>query len=406
MGVIRNAANTLIKGRVGQTTYYISGGQQVARQSRNDSNYGETARRSYSQQERRVMWANLVNFYKASARWMAKSFETKKRNQTDYNKFMQVNMDSSRVALTKGEAAAGACVVDELLVSQGSLPSIEIVELVEQWRTNILVGNLSISSSTTIGEFTQALLENNGNIREGMQLSYVSYQQTVDPLGTPRINCRCYEVTLNSTSTEKLRDYFPALCSSTVEQYLSTSAEVPTGGFAYILSELVSGSLRVSTQQLTVNNTALITQYTSAAQRNSAINSYGLDMEVILSPSGTSSQDVEPTSPYITRVWWYNDIGQAPTEKTSSSAPWPCTEVFQTTVHVAVENLDDRTATKVQIYHGQAMNKYNASNVQTLNTGEVTCEFSDSVGSDSSLVYRLEVTFSDGTVLTIPFNGE
>ena len=405
MGVIRNAANTLIKGRVGQTTYYISGGQQIARQSRNDSNYGETARRSYGQQERRIMWANLVNFYKASAIWMAKAFETKKRNQTDYNKFMQVNMDNSRIALTKGEAAAGACVVDELLISQGSLPSIEIVELVDKWRTNILVGNLSISSTTTVGEFTQALLANNGNIREGMQLSFVAYQQTVDPLGTPRVGCRCYEVTLNSTSTEKLRDYLPALCSSTFEQYLCTSAEVPTGGFAYILSELVAGSLRVSTQQLVVNNTALVTQYTTSVQKNLAIHSYGLDSEVILSPNGTTSQQVEPALPYISRVWWY-DSEEVPVEKRSTSAPWPCSEAYQKTVHVVCNNLDGRTITGVVLYHGQSLNRYTASNVEMLLNDTVTCNFGSITESDASLAHRIEVTLSDDTILTMQFNGE
>ena len=406
MGVIRNAANTLIKGRVGQTTYYISGGQQIARQSRNDSNYGETARRSYSQQERRIMWANLVNFYKASALWMAKAFETKKRNQTDYNKFMQVNMDNSRIALTKGEAAAGACVVDELLVSQGSLPSIEIVELLDKWRTNILVGNLSISSSTTVGDFTQALIENNGNIREGMQLSFVMYQQTVDPLGTPRVNCRCYEVTLSSTSTEKLRDYLPALSSTTFEQYLCTSAEVPTGGFAYILSELVNGSLRVSTQQLVVNNAALVTQYTTSVQKNLAISSYGLDMEVILSPSGTSSQQVEPSIPYIDQIWWRNGEQQGETEKTSSSAPWTVKDVYQKTVNIVIENLEDRTATAVSLFHGQAMNRYAGANIETPYEAHVTCNFPSVTATNDSLVYRIEVTLSDGTILTLPFNGE
>lgn len=406
MGVIRNAANTLIKGRVGQTTYYISGGQQIARQSRNDSNYGETARRSYSQQERRIMWANLVNFYKASALWMAKAFETKKRNQTDYNKFMQVNMDNSRIALTKGEAAAGACVVDELLISQGSLPSIEIVELVNKWRTNILVGNLSISSSTTVGEFTQALLENNGNIREGMQLSFVSYQQTVDPLGTPRVACRCYEVTLNSTSTELLRGYLPALCSSTVEQYLCTSAEVPTGGFAYILSELINGSLRVSTQQLVVNNAALIAQYTTSVQKNLAINSYGLDMEVILSPSGTTSQQVEPASPYITAVGWNNIPDSGYTEKTSSSAPWACGDIYQKTLNITCENLEDRTATAVALLHGQALSRYAGNNIAKPAAKTITCQFPSITEGNTSLVYRIEVTLSDGTVMTLPFNGE
>ncbi len=293
MGVIRNAANTLIKGRVGQTTYYISGGQQIARQSRNDSNFGDTARRSYNQQIRRVMWANLVNFYKISAGWMPKAFENRKRNQTDYNKFMQVNMDASRIALTKAEAAAGACVIDGFLVSQGSLPSIEHEHLATQIKTNINLGNLSIVSSTTVGQFSSALVANNSHIKEGMQLSFVSYTQSVDPLGTPRAACTLYEVTLDTTSTTPVQNYLPAFCCHTVNNVLGTENGLSIGGYAYILSSLDNGALRVSTQQLEVLNDALVNRYRDTIQRNLAIASYGLDTEVVLSPSNTVAQQEE-----------------------------------------------------------------------------------------------------------------
>lgn len=302
MGVVRNAANTKIRGRVGQTTYYVSGQQQIARQALNNSNYGETARRSEAQQNRRVLWANLVNFYKVSAGWMPKSFETKKANQSDYNKFMQVNIATARVALTKGEAAAGACVVDEYLVSQGSLPSIEIVTLSNQWRTNLALGTLTIGDTTTNAELTAALVANNANVRAGMQLSYVSYQQSVDPLGTPRAICRCYEITLSRTDTSLVRDHLPDFCSQTVSGNLGTGTNVSVGGFAYILSELQGGALRVSTQQLVVNNGVLIDQYTSAIQVASAVSSYGVDKEVILSPLGTVAQTPEERPVYITKL--------------------------------------------------------------------------------------------------------
>lgn len=299
MAIIRNAANTLKKGRVGQTTYYISKGQQVARQSRNDSNYGETARRTELQQNRRVLWANLVQFYKISARWMPKAFESKRPGQTDYNKFMAVNVPSARIPLTKSQAEAGACVVDGFLVSQGSLPSIEVTKVGNAWITNLMIGSLNITATTTVTNLTEALIANNANIREGMQLSFASYQQMVDPLGTPRVNCRLYEVTLSLNDSSKLRDHIPALGSSSVDNAIGTSEDVPTGGFAWILSELQNGTLRTSTQLLTVNNSVLIAQMTTAAQLKAATDSYGVDSEVILNPSNTVAQQQEPTMFYI-----------------------------------------------------------------------------------------------------------
>lgn len=299
MAIIRNAANTLKKGRVGQTTYYISKGQQVARQSRNDSNYGETARRTELQQNRRVLWANLVQFYKISARWMPKAFESKRPGQTDYNKFMAVNVPSARIPLTKSQAEAGACVVDEFLVSQGSLPSIEVSKVGNAWKTNLMIGELTITATTTVTNLAQALISNNANVREGMQLSFASYQQMVDPLGTPRVNCRLYEVTLSLSDSSKLRDHIPALGCSSVDGAIGTSEDVPTGGFAWILSELQNGTLRTSTQLLTVNNSVLIAQMTTAAQLKAATESYGIDSEVILNPATTVAQQQEPTTYYI-----------------------------------------------------------------------------------------------------------
>lgn len=303
MGVIRNAANTLIKGRVGQTTYYISGGQQIARQSRNDSNYGETARRSESQQARRVMWANLVNFYKVSAGWMPKAFESRKRNQTDYNKFMQVNMNTSRIALVKDMAAAGACVVDGYIVTLGSLPSVSVTANNAGWSTDIQLGDLVIGSATTVAAFTAAVLANNPQIHKGMQISCVVYAQSIDSYGTPRVDCRLYEVTLDDEDATLLRAHLPELVCTSVDGALSTSSSMPDGGFAYIISELVNGALKVSTQQLVTNNASLITEYSDQRMKELAMYSYGLDPEVVLSPVNTTTQPVEELVPSITDIY-------------------------------------------------------------------------------------------------------
>lgn len=302
MGIVRNPANTMRRGRVGETTYYISGGQQIARQALNGSNFGESARRSEAQQKRRVLWANLVNFYKASRAWMPKAFETKKRNQSDYNKFMQVNINASKVALTKSEAQSGAVIIADYIVSQGSLPTIDITKVGEGWVTNIAIGNLAIDDETTVAQFSQALVAYNANCKYGQQLSFVSYQQTQDVLGTPRCTCRLYEVTLDQYSTALLRDYLPDFCSTSSGNYLGTSTNISIGGFAYIISELSNGGLLVSTQQLVTNNASMLIKYTSDRQLEDAITSYGVDNEVILSPAGTVSQDPEGQPLYIASV--------------------------------------------------------------------------------------------------------
>lgn len=302
MAIVRNAANMVRKGRVGDATYYVSKGQQVVRQARNDSNYGETARRSEAQQERRIMWANLVNFYKVSADWMPAAFETKSRAQTDYNKFMSVNMVGARIALTKAQAAAGACIVDGYLVTQGSLPSVDITRTADAWYTNIGLGDLQITADTTNAELTAALIANNANIQEGMQISFVSYQQSWDAMDIPRVICRLYEITLSLNNSSKVRNYLPDFCSTSVNGMLGTSNNISKGGFAYIVSDKRAGRVRVSTQYLQVYNSEAIVLFTSEMQRRQAIVSYGLDTEVILSPTGTSEQEPEPQPNYIEKI--------------------------------------------------------------------------------------------------------
>lgn len=312
MAVIRNSANTVMRGRVGQTTYYFSNGQQIARQAKNNSNYGETARRSDAQQLRRVMWANLVNFYKVSAGWMPKAFETKKRNQTDYNKFMQLNIGSARMAFTKDEAAAGACIADGFIISQGSLPSIQLSMTLSGYVTDLALGSLAIDGTTTVGDFSQALINNNVTMREGMQLSFASYVQSVDSLGIPRVTCRLYEVTLNANSTEILRNYLPEVASTVISGYLGVPTSVQKGAFAYIASELVGGALKVSTQQLVTNPTAQYIYYSQQQQIDKAIASYGLDQEVILNPNYSIEQGPAPAEVYISAAT-YNDGGETKT---------------------------------------------------------------------------------------------
>lgn len=291
MGVIRNSANRIIKGRVGDMTYYISNGQQVARQALNNSNYGATAMRTDAQQNRRVRWSNLVNFYKLSKRWMKKAYESKEGKQSDYNKFMQLNVNSARIALTKTQAVQGACIIDAFQVTQGTLTPIEITKVGSQYKTSLSLGTLNIDDNTTIGDFTAALVNNNPSVLDGMQLSMVSYQQSVDSQGIARAICTFYEVTLNASSTEKIRDYLPAFCSQSLQGYLATNDNISLGGFAYILSNQVNGKILVSSQILTINNTALITQYSSATQFTEAVDSYGVTNEVILSPNTINQQE-------------------------------------------------------------------------------------------------------------------
>lgn len=299
MGVIRNAANQQINGKVGAVTYYVSEGRQIARQALNNSNYGNTASRSESQQSQRVKWANLVNFYKVCKNWMPKAFENRKRGQSDYNRLMSVNMPFSKIYLTKELANAGACVVDSYIISQGSLPTVELTQNAGAWQSNIYLGDLVPDATTTVAQFSKALVDNNTNMEYGMQVAFVSLMQSVDSLGVPRVICTFYEVTLKQTSTDLVYDYLPQLCCISLNGCLGTTNEIPTGAFAYVVSDLRKGHLEVSTQVLVSTNATMVERYSSDLAKQYAILSYGLDPGVVLSPLTENEQGQTPSPVYI-----------------------------------------------------------------------------------------------------------
>ena len=162
------------KKRLGGSVLYQAMGQTRQRELASEV----TNPRTESQMGQRVKWANLVNLYRANRNWMKYAYETRKSNQSEYNKFMSLNVASSRIYLPKDIANAGGCVVDAYLMTQGSLPSIEFVPAANNvYASNILVGMNAITSNTTIASFSHTVLANNPAIREGDQLSFVRMTQ-------------------------------------------------------------------------------------------------------------------------------------------------------------------------------------------------------------------------------------
>lgn len=294
MAVIRNTASALAKGRIGNTTYYVANGQQVARQSKNNSNYGDTASRTESQQSRRVRWANLVNFYKACQYWMPKAFESKKSNQTDYNRFMQVNMAANTIALTKDMAANGCAVVMPFVVSQGSLQPIELSprELNVGVATDITVA-ADPASGATVGEVSAAIIAANPEYRNGDNIAMVYFRNVKDSRDYPYVSTQYYEFTLDIASTAPWADSAAAqhmefvalsgvdyLCSKATD-YAGTSIL----GTVFIHTRKDGGKLITSSQQVYATNDALIAEFSNPAAVQAAIDSYGVQEEVPLDPS-------------------------------------------------------------------------------------------------------------------------
>lgn len=295
MSIVNNMWLRGSKKRLGGSVLYQAMGQtrqrELAAEVRNP--------RTQSQMAQRVKWANLVNFYRANASWMKFAYETKKTNQSDYNKFMSLNVANSRIYLPKSIASQGGSVVDAYVMTQGSLASIEIIAAQNNWQTNVYTpGMLEGVTTYTIGEVSRAILGANPAIHEGDQLSFIRFtQQTNSVTGVPYVVVRKYEVIINSNDLRLFFDFMPDgivdFGGAVGSEALVIKNTGNAGGFLMCLSRTVGGKTFVSTQSIIVaNNSTLIEAYSSDAALQAAIDSYGESEEPFLT-STTADQDTQ-----------------------------------------------------------------------------------------------------------------
>lgn len=291
-GLLGNSRN-----KVGNIVTYVSKGQQIARAKAANIANPRTA----SQMGQRVRLSNLVAVYRANKAWMSRyAFENKKTSWSVYNAFVSKNIGTSLVALTKSEAASGAAVVAPYRFTDGTLPEIHVnVNAVSGiFETDLFVGSLELSSSTTIGELSQALIENNNGIVNGMQLSLVENFQSVQN-NVPRITTRAYELIIDTTSTAFVSSRISAAAfvtggtaGSLVLAY-NGQASGAAQGFLFVLSHTVAGKTYVGTSVMTLADTTTYNSYITDAAIDNAIASYGSSDEIPFLDSTDASAPTE-----------------------------------------------------------------------------------------------------------------
>lgn len=286
------------KKRLGGTVIYQAMGQTRQRELAAEVSNPRTE----SQMNQRVKWANLVNLYRVNRSWMKYAFETKKNNQSEYNKFMSLNVATSRIYLTKSVANAGGCVVDSYMVTQGSLFSIEFVPTSNNYfRSNIELTAGTVLNSTTVKEFSDMVVQLNPGIRYGDQLSFIRLtQMTNAATGVPYVVVREYEVVIDAENLNLLGDYLPMDYISTYgtnETFLAVgTTSGRSGGFAMILSRTISGKTYVSSQRvIPVDMDEYIEAWSSQAALQEAINSYGVQADAFLSSTYAAQDSQAPT---------------------------------------------------------------------------------------------------------------
>ena len=284
---ILNGIASKLKGSAGSLTFRRSAGRTIVSEKVTEVKISRTE----PQQRHRTKWANVVQMYKGIRPLLNYGFENRPKNLSDYNMFVKVNMQQTPVYLTKQQVAGGACVAAPYQITQGSLPAIVLTGTGQNVKTDIRLGGESITSSTTVAQFSAAVVQNNADYRYGDQISFFLVKQMVNAeTGIPYCQFSAAKVILDAANEDKLADVTGSSHGfASADGVLAHVGNDGDCAYAWVHSrKSANGKTLVSSQTLIAAN-SILANYQGDAAYNLASSSYGSTMEVFLSPDGNAT---------------------------------------------------------------------------------------------------------------------
>ena len=274
-------------GSIGDLTFKQVGGVTIVSEKITQM----TNPRTDAQMRVRTRWNNIVAMYKGIRPLLNRGFENKGTGLSDFNMFMKINMQKTPVYLTKQQVAGGACVAAPYQITQGSLPAIVLSGTGNSAATDIYLGSLAIGASTTVAEFSQAVVQNNADYKYGDQISYFEItQKTNAETGIPYCQFEAKKVVLDAADTSVLWDVAGRAGFYGQDSMLGHYGANFVGAFGWVHSRKSSGKTLVSSQSLVAVNATILAEHQGELAYNLSKSSYGVTQEVFLSP------DAEATS--------------------------------------------------------------------------------------------------------------
>ena len=284
---ILNGIATKLKGSAGSLTFRRSAGRTIVSEKVTEVKISRTE----PQQRHRTKWANVVQMYKGIRPLLNYGFENRPKNLSDYNMFVKVNMQQTPVYLTKQQVAGGACVAAPYQITQGSLPAIVLTGTGQNVKTDIRLGGESITSNTTVAQFSAAVVQNNADYRYGDQISFFLVKQMVNAeTGIPYCQFSAAKVILDAANDEKLADVTGSSHGfASADGMLAHVGNDGDCAYCWVHTrKSANGKTLVSSQTLIAAN-SILANYQGDAAYNLASSSYGSTMEVFLSPDGNAT---------------------------------------------------------------------------------------------------------------------
>lgn len=256
--------------------------------------------RTEAQMQVRTQLGNLAAVYGQFNKTLKKGFEGLNGKMSDFNAFVQANMNVVKVYVPKSVRLNGGSVLAPYQITRGTLPSVAMHKnaggvLV----SDIAVGSLVIGEETTVADLACAVVAMNADWEEGDQITFFYGVQTTDAVtGVPRARIYGSKVMLNTGDTTPLLEVVSALGFSVVDGCLAMDRAIASGAAVWVHSrdDVASGSgVRVSTQFMYVDSSVL-SSYQNAQALAGAANSYGgVNVSAVyLKPGSKFSIGMEP----------------------------------------------------------------------------------------------------------------
>ena len=283
---ILNGLIRKMKGSAGQLTFKQVNGLTIVSEKMTSIKNP----RSEGQMRTRTKFTNIVSMYRGIRPLLNYGFEAKPKTLSDYNMFVKVNMQRTPIYLTKSAVAGGACVATAYQISQGSLPAIVLTGTGQNVKTDIRLGGESITSSTTVAQFSAAVVQNNADYRYGDQISFFLVKQMVNAeTGIPYCQFSAAKVILDAANEDKLADVTGSSHGfASADGFLAHVGNDGDCAYAWVHTRKSDGKTLVSSQSLVSANTKEA-EYKGDAAYNLSKSSYGSSIESFLVPDGNAT---------------------------------------------------------------------------------------------------------------------
>lgn len=298
MGILRNLVNAKVSGNVGAMNFRKRGSQTVVAE-RSYSNSSKGVGASAAQRAHRSRLANIVNFFRVIQAIEARAWQNKPENTSDFNMLSKYNLAASPVFLTKQESLARACVIAPYEVSRGSLETLIQSFAENKFDTGVKVGAGFDVNQNTLGDFSQQIIDNNRGWLNGDKLSIALLSHSmveVAGVSVPKSDVIYVEITLDVESVASMTSIINLpLAAVEVAADGELMCGFPCNAAFAIHSRKVNGVLETSSQSIIMASVSdgIFIKYTSDAQKEFAMESYGYQADVLLTPGAVTEAPAE-----------------------------------------------------------------------------------------------------------------